>query len=152
MVVVMAPGASQADIDAMLAVGAESLQLAALQHPQQLGLHRHRQFADLVAPFVLRRKKSDPGIAPELPPKTETDHPLGLTREQTVLYEAFVPGPEVTVNGFTAEGRAVVAAVTDRVHFPNAPGVAQRHVYPPERDPSAAAATAASIISMTCSW
>ncbi len=39
---------------------------------------------------MLRRRKSDPGIAPELPPKTETDHPLGLTREQVVLYEAFV--------------------------------------------------------------
>src|SRR5262249_12718277 len=40
--------------------------------------------------FLLRRRKSDPGIAPELPPKTETDHLLGLTREQVVLYEAFV--------------------------------------------------------------
>jgi len=49
-----------------------------------------RQFADLIGPFLLRRRKSDPGIAPELPAKTETDHPLGLTREQTVLYEAFV--------------------------------------------------------------
>jgi SNF2 family DNA or RNA helicase len=60
--------------------------------PIESGLHedKTRQFADLVGPFVLRRKKSDPGIAPELPPKTETDHPLGLTREQAVLYEAFV--------------------------------------------------------------
>jgi superfamily II DNA or RNA helicase len=60
--------------------------------PIESGLHQEktRQFADLVSPFVLRRRKSDPGIAPELPPKTETDHPLGLTREQTVLYEAFV--------------------------------------------------------------
>jgi superfamily II DNA or RNA helicase len=60
--------------------------------PIESGVHeaKTRQFADLVSPFVLRRKKSDPGIAPELPPKTETDHPLGLTREQTVLYEAFV--------------------------------------------------------------
>jgi superfamily II DNA or RNA helicase len=49
-----------------------------------------RQFTELIGPFVLRRRKSDPGIAPELPAKTETDHPLGLTREQTVLYEAFV--------------------------------------------------------------
>ncbi|MGR4879834.1 SNF2-related protein [Streptomyces sp. LARHCF249] len=44
----------------------------------------------LVRPFLLRRKKSDPGIAPELPPKTETDHPVTLSREQTVLYEAVV--------------------------------------------------------------
>ncbi|WP_432157438.1 DEAD/DEAH box helicase [Streptomyces sp. bgisy153] len=42
----------------------------------------------LVAPFLLRRRKSDPGIAPELPAKTETDHPVALTAEQTGLYEA----------------------------------------------------------------
>jgi SNF2 family DNA or RNA helicase len=60
--------------------------------PIESGGHQEktRQFADLVGPFVLRRRKSDPGIAPELPPKTETDHPLGMTREQVVLYEAFV--------------------------------------------------------------
>ncbi|MEV6103409.1 DEAD/DEAH box helicase [Streptomyces sp. NPDC051940] len=44
----------------------------------------------LVGPFVLRRRKSDPGIVPELPPKTETDHPVALTKEQAVLYEAVV--------------------------------------------------------------
>ncbi|MCP3756652.1 DEAD/DEAH box helicase [Streptomyces sp. TBY4] len=44
----------------------------------------------LVRPFLLRRKKSDPGIAPELPPKTETDHPVSLTREQASLYQAAV--------------------------------------------------------------
>ncbi len=49
-----------------------------------------KAFAELIGPFLLRRRKSDPGIAPELPPKTETDHLLTLTREQTVLYEAFV--------------------------------------------------------------
>ena len=47
-------------------------------------------FADLIGPFLLRRRKSDPGVAPELPPKTETDHLLGLTREQVVLYETLV--------------------------------------------------------------
>ncbi|WP_425824926.1 DEAD/DEAH box helicase [Streptomyces fractus] len=44
----------------------------------------------LIRPFVLRRRKSDPGIAPELPPKTETDQRVLLSREQTVLYEAQV--------------------------------------------------------------
>ena len=60
--------------------------------PIESGVHpaKAQQFAGLVGPFVLRRRKADPGIAPELPPKTETDHPLGLTREQVVLYEAFV--------------------------------------------------------------
>ncbi|MET9823943.1 MULTISPECIES: DEAD/DEAH box helicase [unclassified Streptomyces] len=48
------------------------------------------RLARLVRPFLLRRRKSDPGIAPELPPKTETDHPVSLTAEQTGLYEAVV--------------------------------------------------------------
>ncbi|RAY10828.1 ATP-dependent helicase [Actinomadura craniellae] len=47
------------------------------------------RFARLVRPFLLRRRKSDPGIAPELPRKTETDRPVALTREQAGLYEAF---------------------------------------------------------------
>ena len=64
------------------------------------------------------------------------------SRSGRALFEEFVPGPEVTVNGFTAEGRAIVAAVTDRVHFEHAPGVARRHVYPSESDPAAAAAAA----------
>jgi superfamily II DNA or RNA helicase len=49
-----------------------------------------RKFAQLVEPFLLRRRKSDPGIAPELPPKTETDQVVGLTQEQVVLYESLV--------------------------------------------------------------
>ncbi|MFI8091693.1 DEAD/DEAH box helicase [Streptomyces sp. NPDC086080] len=48
------------------------------------------RLARLVRPFLLRRRKSDPGIAPELPPKTETDHAVSLTPEQTALYEAVV--------------------------------------------------------------
>ncbi|MHC3393984.1 DEAD/DEAH box helicase [Streptomyces lavendulocolor] len=48
------------------------------------------QLATLIRPFVLRRRKSDSGIAPELPPKTETAQYARLTREQTVLYEAVV--------------------------------------------------------------
>ncbi len=48
------------------------------------------RFRELVSPFLLRRRKSDPGIAPELPPRTDTDHLLALTREQVVLYEAYV--------------------------------------------------------------
>ncbi|HSU03921.1 MAG TPA: DEAD/DEAH box helicase, partial [Nocardioides sp.] len=60
--------------------------------PIESGLEptKARQFADLIGPFLLRRRKSDPGIAPELPAKTETDHVLGLTREQVVLYETLV--------------------------------------------------------------
>ncbi|MEU1299304.1 DEAD/DEAH box helicase [Streptomyces shenzhenensis] len=48
------------------------------------------RLAVLIRPFLLRRRKSDPGIAPELPPKTETDQPVSLTKEQVSLYEALV--------------------------------------------------------------
>ncbi|MET9293961.1 DEAD/DEAH box helicase [Streptomyces sp. NPDC003077] len=48
------------------------------------------RLARLVRPFLLRRRKSDPGIAPELPPKTETDRAVALTGEQAGLYEAVV--------------------------------------------------------------
>jgi SNF2 family DNA or RNA helicase len=49
-----------------------------------------QRLAALVRPFLLRRRKCDPGIAPELPPKTETDQAVSLTTEQTGLYEAVV--------------------------------------------------------------
>jgi hypothetical protein len=49
-----------------------------------------RRFAALVRPFLLRRRKTDPGIAPELPRKTETDQLVPLTAEQVTLYEAMV--------------------------------------------------------------
>lgn len=64
----------------------------------------------LVAPFLLRRRKSDPGIAPELPPKTETDRTVSLTREQTGLYEAVVRETlaEIsTADGFSRRGLVV---------------------------------------------
>ncbi|WP_432104807.1 DEAD/DEAH box helicase [Streptomyces sp. bgisy091] len=48
------------------------------------------RLAALISPFLLRRRKSDPGIAPELPPKTETDRAVSLTPEQAGLYEAVV--------------------------------------------------------------
>jgi hypothetical protein len=59
-------------------------------------VERHRdpetteRLGRLVRPFLLRRKKSDPGIAPELPAKTETDRIVPLTPEQATLYGAVV--------------------------------------------------------------
>ncbi len=59
-------------------------------------VERHRdpeateRLARLVRPFLLRRRKIDPGIAPELPRKTETDEIVPLTAEQATLYEAVV--------------------------------------------------------------
>jgi hypothetical protein len=48
------------------------------------------RLAATVRPFLLRRKKTDPDIAPELPRKTETDRFVPLGPEQATLYEAVV--------------------------------------------------------------
>lgn len=60
--------------------------------------------ARLVRPFLLRRRKADPDIAPELPPKTETDRVVPLTTEQATLYRATVE--EVLHQIEQAEGMA----------------------------------------------
>ncbi|MFD7296353.1 SNF2-related protein [Streptomyces sp. NPDC059897] len=57
------------------------------------------RLAKLVGPFLLRRRKSDPGIAPELPPKTETDRAVSLTAEQAGLYEAVVRETLAEISG-----------------------------------------------------
>ena len=57
------------------------------RHQDPLATER---LAGVVRPFLLRRRKSDPGIAPELPPKTERDLIVPLTVEQVTLYEATV--------------------------------------------------------------
>ena len=49
-----------------------------------------RRLRLLTGPFVLRRVKTDPDIAPELPGKTELTASCRLTREQATLYQAAV--------------------------------------------------------------
>ncbi|MGW6736380.1 DEAD/DEAH box helicase [Streptomyces sp. NPDC055013] len=63
------------------------------------------RLARLVRPFLLRRRKSDPGIAPELPPKTETDRAVSLTTEQTGLYEAVVRETLAEISGADSMAR-----------------------------------------------
>lgn len=58
----------------------------------------------LLGPFMLRRHKTDPGIAPELPRKTETDQFTSLTDEQIGLYEAAV---REGLSDVTAGGAAI---------------------------------------------
>ena len=64
------------------------------------------RLAALVGPFLLRRRKSDPGIAPELPPKTETDRAVSLTTEQAGLYEAVVRETMAEIAGGRRHGAA----------------------------------------------
>lgn len=59
----------------------------------------------LVRPFLLRRRKTDPGIAPELPPKTVTDQPVELTAEQIALYERTVRDSMLEIRSSDGIGR-----------------------------------------------
>ncbi len=70
--------------------------LETFRHEIAVPIERHgdRDVADLfgrlVRPFLLRRRKIDPGVAPDLPPKIETDELMPLTAEQATLYRATV--------------------------------------------------------------
>jgi superfamily II DNA or RNA helicase len=65
--------------------------------------HGHEQAAlrlrKRVAPFVLRRVKTDPAIAPDLPAKNEMKVLCTLTREQVTLYKAAVDDAFKTIEG-----------------------------------------------------
>jgi SNF2 family DNA or RNA helicase len=74
------------------------------------------RLARLVRPFLLRRRKRDPGIAPELPPKTESDVIVPLTTEQATLYEAVVREALDRISGSKGmERRGQVLALLTRL-------------------------------------
>ncbi|MEU3255240.1 DEAD/DEAH box helicase [Streptomyces sp. NPDC006997] len=91
------------------------------------------RLARLVRPFLLRRRKSDPGIVPELPPKTETDHPVPLTREQAALYEAVVRESLLAIE--TSDGMArrglVLKLLTSLKQICDHPALYLREDHPP---------------------
>ncbi len=51
---------------------------------------RYAPLRNLVAPYILRRMKTDPGIAPDLPNKTEMQVFCGLSKPQVALYRQTV--------------------------------------------------------------
>jgi hypothetical protein len=64
----------------------------------------------MVAPFLLRRLKSDPAVAADLPPKIESVVACTLTREQATLYQATVSAlmdDEGLGEGITRQGRVL---------------------------------------------
>ena len=67
----------------------------------------------LVAPFILRREKSDPTVVAELPPKIERTVACALTSEQAQLYRAAVDrafgrGPDAVTETSSMERRGRV--------------------------------------------
>ncbi|MFJ4868875.1 SNF2-related protein [Streptomyces sp. NPDC088757] len=91
-----------------------------------------RALARLVAPFVLRRTKSDPGIAPELPAKVETRRIVDLTPEQVALYEAVVRETMDRIAGSSAATRSglVLKLITALKQITNHPAHYLRETHP----------------------
>ncbi|WP_428836180.1 DEAD/DEAH box helicase [Streptomyces coelicoflavus] len=91
------------------------------------------RLARLIRPFLLRRRKSDPGIVPELPPKTETDHPVPLTREQAALYEAVVRESMLAIEEAEGMGRRglVLKLLTSLKQICDHPALFLKEEHPP---------------------
>ena len=64
-----------------------------------------RRLGRLVSPFLMRRRKTDPDVAPELPNKAVSDRYVELTREQAALYEAATEDTLARIGASTGIGR-----------------------------------------------
>jgi superfamily II DNA or RNA helicase len=77
--------------------------------------HAAARLRALVAPFVLRRLKSDPEVSVDLPPKQELTVACSLTREQAALYQAAIEnafgGAGLGASAFERRGR-ILALLT----------------------------------------
>ncbi len=58
-----------------------------------------------ISPLILRRLKTDPGIAPDLPEKIEKDYYCPLTPEQASLYQAVLSQGFGEIEGLSGIGR-----------------------------------------------
>jgi superfamily II DNA or RNA helicase len=85
----------------------------------------------LVAPFVLRRRKGDPEVAVDLPPKQEITVAVSLTREQARLYQGAVDaafrGDGLGASAFERRGR-ILALLTALKQICNHPAQYLRDV------------------------
>lgn len=61
---------------------------------QDDGANHLEELREKISPFILRRKKTDPDIAPELPPKIEQTVWCSLSREQSGWYKAVLNNAE----------------------------------------------------------
>jgi superfamily II DNA or RNA helicase len=74
------------------------------------------RLGELVRPFMLRRLKTDPGIAPELPAKTLTDQHVRLSKDQVALYKRVVDDTMAEIRAAAGiERRGLVLALLTRL-------------------------------------
>ncbi|MEU0343762.1 SNF2-related protein [Streptomyces bobili] len=109
-----------------------------------------RLLGRLISPFLLRRRKSDPGIAPELPDKIHAQQIVQLTREQAALYEAAVRETLDAVRGSTGIARhgLVVKLITALRQVCNHPAHYLKEAFDPDAGPGAFAARSAKLAAL----
>jgi non-specific serine/threonine protein kinase len=103
-----------------------------------------RKLRELTGPFLLRRKKTDPELIPELPEKFERTEYCHLTPEQAGLYQAEVERMMAAVEDAEGMARrgAVLASLTRLKQICNHPAqlATSPDLPPPSGDKHAAAA------------
>jgi superfamily II DNA or RNA helicase len=72
---------------------------------REVGGDAARRLGRLVSPFLMRRRKTDPDVAPELPEKVVSDRYVELTREQAALYEAVTADTLARISASTGIAR-----------------------------------------------
>ncbi|MFE2715313.1 SNF2-related protein [Streptomyces mirabilis] len=109
-----------------------------------------RLLGRLISPFLLRRRKSDPGIAPELPDKIHAQQIVQLTREQAALYEAAVRETLDAVRGSTGIARhgLVVKLITALRQVCNHPAHYLKEPFDPDAGPGVFAARSAKLAAL----
>ena len=70
----------------------------------------------MTAPFLLRRRKTDPSVLPDLPPRQDSTEFCTLTVEQAALYQATIDAMLGRVRGLSGiERRGNVLALITRL-------------------------------------
>ncbi|MFA9445935.1 SNF2-related protein [Egicoccus sp. AB-alg6-2] len=99
--------------------------------------HAAMRLKRLVAPFVLRRRKADPDVSVDLPPKQELTVNCSLTREQASLYQAAIDqafsGKGLGSTAFERRGR-ILALLTALKQICNHPAQYLRDAGGPDGD------------------
>jgi biotin carboxylase len=87
-------------------------------------------------PLILKPKSSQASVGvfkvdDELELRTHFAATMSESRDGTILVEEFVEGVEVTVEGFSLDGKCTVLAVSEKEHYRFNSCIARRLAYPP---------------------
>lgn len=85
---------------------------------------------------------------PDLAPAVQ--HALAHSRAGRVVVEEYVPGPEISVNGYLRDGVLVFVGVSDRVVWPGLLGLVRAHAFPAETASEADVRDAVHVLDHAC--